>query len=273
MVKKLLLLTFLAAPFLAAGCSTSDDTTGATNCNQSSTVSATCQSGSTGYACDSGTTPDDDDPTFVCSAGVAADGSDNFCCFDSGFTTTGGSCAPDDGVTDSCAEGTYGFTCAPGDTDPSTQDPNLTACSAPAGTATADLYCCTYSATTPGGGGNPIPANCSADATVTTACGGTANGYSCDIGTTPEDDDPTRVCSQPTADGSSDDFCCYDSGFSTTGGSCTPDDSVSDACAEGTYGFSCAAGDTDPTTQDSALTSCSVPDTSTNADLYCCSYN
>jgi hypothetical protein len=268
MVRKLLLLTFLAAPFLAAGCSTSDDDDSGDNCNVDADISSTC-GGATGYSCNSGTTPDDDDPTRVCGAGVtAADGSDTYCCYDSGFTA--GSCTPDDTTTDSCEAGSFGFICAAGDTDPSTQDSSLGSCSAPANGGTADLYCCTYSASGGGGGGVTIPTNCTAASDVTDSCG-SGNGYACNPGTTPEDDDPTRICSQPTVNGGEDDFCCYDSGF--TAGSCTPSDATTDACAEGTYGFTCAAGDTDPSTQDSNLSACSVPAGDSDTDFYCCTYN
>ena len=114
------------------------------------------------------------------------------------------------------------------------------------------------------------PTNCNVDTTLTCASGST--GYACDIGTDPESDDDTRICSTPTPGATEDDYCCADSGFSTSGGSCVPDDGVSDSCEDGSYGFNCAAGDSDPTTQDSALDQCSHPDTSTDSDLYCCTY-
>ncbi len=274
MVRKLLLLTFLAAPFLAAGCSTSDDDDGlgGSHCNTDAYLTATC-AGPTGCSCDTGTTPDDDDPTRVCGDGVTDGTSDNFCCFDSGFTA--GSCTPSQGTTDQCAEGTYGFECATGDTDPASQDSSLSACSVPVGDSDTSFYCCTYTADTTGGGGGGtvvIPANCTAEPDVTSTCGTGAVGYACDEGTDPESDDPTRVCSTPSLASGEDDYCCYE-GFSTTGGTCTPDDGVTDSCGAGSYGFSCAAGDTDPTSQDPNLTSCSVPADGGDADLYCCSYN
>ena len=122
MVKKLVLLAFLAAPFLAAGCSNSDDTTGGgggggtivtpAGCNADTTLS--CAGGSTGFACDIGSNPEDEDSSLSCSDPALASGEDDYCCF-TGFTGSSTTCTPEDDVTLACDAGNVGFCGAAGD--------------------------------------------------------------------------------------------------------------------------------------------------------------
>jgi hypothetical protein len=114
----------------------------------------------------------------------------------------------------------------------------------------------------------PDIANCNADSTI--SCTGGAYGYSCAAGSNPEDEDTTLSCSVPTADGSNDDFCCYE-GFTGSTTTCAPDDELTSQCPDpDSYGYQCAAGD-DPTSYDASLNcSSSVPDGS--QDDFCCTY-
>jgi hypothetical protein len=170
-------------------------------------------------------------------------------------------------MTATCPSGTYGFVCAAGD-DPTTYDSSLT-CGAPTSDGANDDYCCDYGGGSSSSGGGAIPPGCALDSTVD-CTGSGANGYACAAGDNPENYDGL-VCSDPTPNGSEDDFCCFTGGtWSTT--TCNPDDAMSGFCAPGAYGFLCASGD-DPTTYDASLT-CSTnrPDPDGVHDDYCCTY-
>jgi hypothetical protein len=109
--------------------------------------------------------------------------------------------------------------------------------------------------------GSP-PSGCSSDSSVQCAQG---VGWSCAAGDNPEAEQSGLSCSDPTADGSNDDFCCFEW---TYGSSCSPDDGVTATCQPGSYGYSCAAGD-DPSSYDSSL-NCSSPTAEGSNDDFCC---
>ena len=281
MVRKFVLLAFLAAPFLAAGCSTSDDTTGPgpgpgpgptplpapTGCNVDTTLS--CSGGSTGFACDIGSNPEDEDSTLSCSTPALASGEDDYCCY-AGFTGSSTTCQPDDSLTAACPDPTsYGYTCAAGD-NPVTYDATLN-CSDPTPDGDSDDFCCTYGTVSTGGddGGGTIPAGCNADDTLDCSGSG-AQGFACDIGSNPEDEDSSLSCSNPALASGEDDYCCF-TGFTGTSTTCEPNDDLTDACPdENSYGYTCAAGD-DPKTYDSTL-NCSDPTPNGDEDDFCCEY-
>jgi hypothetical protein len=120
-----------------------------------------------------------------------------------------------------------------------------------------------------GGSGEPTPTGCNQDNSL--SCTGNAYGYACAAGDNPQNYD-NLICSDPTPNGSDDDFCCFvDPGGSGLGSTtCNPDDNLTSVCTPGTYGFVCAAGD-DPTTYDSTLT-CSTPTPDGANDDFCCTY-
>jgi len=105
-----------------------------------------------------------------------------------------------------------------------------------------------------------IPSGCSADSTLT--CDVDALGISCPSGTSP--DDPTLICSDPSpsADGTTDGFCCLT--WVTSGTTCSPDATVT-GCDYPSYGFSCTGSDT-PDTEDASLTCSADQGTGT----FCC---
>ena len=109
--------------------------------------------------------------------------------------------------------------------------------------------------------GSP-PAGCSTDSSVQCAEG---VGWSCAAGDDPSVETSGLSCSDPTADGASDDFCCFEW---TYGSTCTPDDGLTSVCQPGSYGYRCQAGD-DPSSLDSSL-NCSSPTADGSDDDYCC---
>jgi hypothetical protein len=278
MVKKLVLLAFLAAPFLAAGCSNSDDDTspgGGTitppaGCNADSTLS--CSGGSTGFACDIGSNPESEDSSLSCSdPNTDSNSEDDYCCF-TGFTGSSTTCTPDDDVSLACADGTFGFSCVTGD-DPTTYDATLV-CSDSSDTGSGESdFCCVYGGTATGGdddnGGGTPPTGCTVDTTLDCSGSG-AIGYACTIGDNPEAEDDSLSCSDPNTDSNNeDDYCCF-TGFTGSSTTCQPDDDVTLACDTG-YGFSCVTGD-DPTTYDASLTCSDSTDTEDGESLFCCTY-
>jgi len=126
-------------------------------------------------------------------------------------------------------------------------------------------------ATVQASGGITAPANCQQDSTVD--CSGGGDGFACDSGVNPEDEDPTLSCSTPQSSAGEDDYCCFTapSGFTTT--TCEQDDNLTTACPDpDSYGYQCATGD-DPAAYDPTL-NCG-PSTSdadgVHAD-FCCEY-
>ncbi len=115
-----------------------------------------------------------------------------------------------------------------------------------------------------GGDDGQFGTGCVADGSLDCSGGGT--GISCPSATVP--DDSAGVCSDPTpsADGSTDGFCCI--AFTDPG--CKQDDTVT-GCDDTSYGFSCASGSADPSADDSSLNcSTAVTDPTTGNDDYCC---
>ena len=271
-----LLFSVLAGSLAMAGCSSS--TTGGTGgtsgtgseppvtgCTQDSTLS--CDGGGFGYACDAGDNPENYD-SLVCSDPTANGSEDDFCCVVDSTPVSG--CTPDDNITAACAEG-YGFSCAAGD-NPDTGDGSLV-CSDPTPDGSNDDFCCNYTGSTSSSGGSSggvVPTGCTADSTVDCSGSG-ADGYSCGAGDNPENYD-NLVSSDPTPNGSDDDFCCFDGGTDFSSTTCEPDDTISGFCDPGSYGFQCASGD-DPSTYDATL-NCSTnqPDPDGVHDDYCCTY-
>jgi hypothetical protein len=124
------------------------------------------------------------------------------------------------------------------------------------------------------------PTACSPDPNVD--CGASAAGYSCGADADPPDSvDSSLVCSVPTAAGSSDLYCCYQTLAPPAGSTCQPDSSVQgcqpDATGTPSYGFSCTGAGESPTTDYSSLGQCSDPTDGVDANgnaafLYCCTY-
>jgi hypothetical protein len=108
--------------------------------------------------------------------------------------------------------------------------------------------------------GGPPP-GCGTDSTVSCAQG---EGWSCAAGDNPEAEQSGLSCSDPTPDGSSDDFCCFSWGYGDS--SCTPDDELT--CAPGSYGYRCNSDDT-PDSLDPSL-NCSSATTDGTQQDFCC---
>jgi hypothetical protein len=119
---------------------------------------------------------------------------------------------------------------------------------------------CTTTATV----GPPADTSCQADSAV--SCPGGGDGYSCGAGISP--DGAGLDCSDPTPDGSLDDFCCV--AFVSTN-SCGQDPNEQDCTTPDTYEFRCTTPTDSPDATDSSLT-CSSPTTDPNTgdSLYCC---
>jgi hypothetical protein len=108
------------------------------------------------------------------------------------------------------------------------------------------------------------PAGCSQDNNL--GCRQGSEGFTCTAGTNPEDIDSNLSCSIPVADGANDDFCCFD--FHGSASTCTPDDTITQFCQPGSFGYVCAPGD-EPTTLDPSL-NCSAAQPNGNEDDFCC---
>jgi hypothetical protein len=109
----------------------------AAGCAQDSSVVG-CGSPSTGYSCGNGESPDQSDPSLVCSVGtVSGDGLTLYCCIQ--FTSS--SCSADPSV-QGCVGDSFGFSCTGTDT-PDEADSSLTCSSSTPGANGALLYCCT----------------------------------------------------------------------------------------------------------------------------------
>lgn len=132
-------LCFATLPVLAgsAGCTAATASgPGASGCAPDSSV-AGCR-GSAGFSCNTNVTPDQLDPTLVCSDGVPGDqGLILYCCVP--FQST--SCAPDPTV-QNCPGSSLGFSCT-GQETPEDTDPTLACGPGALGNAGALLYCCT----------------------------------------------------------------------------------------------------------------------------------
>ena len=283
-LRKLSRLAPFATLLVAVACSTSSSSGTPTstaisppaNCNEDDMLA--CSQGSTGFACQSGTNPEAEDDTLACSTPVTAGNTDEFCCFTVPGADDGddSSCQPDDTI--ACQTNTVGYSCSTGD-DPTSLDSTLT-CSASStsddgdgGLGVSD-YCCAKSGTVTGDDDDDDPdASPPAGCTTAGACTGDSVGYSCGPGVNPEKVDPSLACSAPIAGANGKEmYCCFTGFRDPSAGTCQPDDDVSLACASGTFGFSCAVGDSDPTTQDDSLSACSASTTMGDQDDYCCAY-
>ena len=111
-------------------------------------------------------------------------------------TTTGPSagCGIDDSV--ACDHAT-GYSCAPGD-DPEASDSSLV-CSDGTDVPGATLYCCVQF----------VSSTCEPDDTVV-GCTGYSFGFSCTGTDTPDEADPSLVCSAGTDAGDALLYCCTD---------------------------------------------------------------
>ncbi len=107
----------------------------------------------------------------------------------------------------------------------------------------------------------PPAAGCGMDSSVS-GCG-SAVGYSCANGDSPEQSDSSLFCSDGTPDGDSTLYCC----IQFTSSTCAVDPSVS-GCVGSSFGFSCTGSDS-PDEADSTLT-CSAPTPGNGESLYCC---
>jgi hypothetical protein len=217
---------------------------GTFGCAADSTLA--CVSGTTGESCFGGALPDSS--SQICSDGTSmTDGSIGYCC--APFSGGVGTCAADPSVT-GCQYPSYGVSCASGDV-PTTYDASLV-CSNPTASGGEDLYCCTY--------GTASTATCTSNSSLSCVAG--SAGFSCPAGSSAPASDGS--CSIPVTDPTTgdDDYCC----LTTLPTSCTLDDSL--VCVAGSWGFTCAAGDS-PDASDPTLV-CSAPTSGTTTDSYCC---
>jgi hypothetical protein len=115
------------------------------------------------------------------------------------------------------------------------------------------------------------PNGCQADSSVD--CSGGGDGFSCDTGDNPEDEDATLSCSTPQSSAGEDDYCCFTAPSGFSGTTCAPDDDLTSVCPDpDSYGYQCASGD-DPTSYDATLNcSTNTPDPDGVHDDYCCDY-
>jgi hypothetical protein len=121
---------------------------------------------------------------------------------------------------------------------------------------------CTVTATP----GAPAPGStCEPDAVVSMSCTG-GNGYSCTGSDTPDQADPTLICSagEPLS-GDETGYCCVTAFASTV--TCAPDSTVM-GCASPSIGFSCTGTDTPDDGDMTLICSCGV--ISGSSTLYCC---
>lgn len=128
----------LAATFVVA-CTVNSTTNNSGNtCGQDTSV--TCSEGGSGYSCSGSDSPDQDDSTLDCSAGVTDGANTDYCCI---TITSGSTCSPDSNV-EGCASGSYGFSCTGSDT-PDTANSSLTCSSGTPGSGETSYCCCTGS--------------------------------------------------------------------------------------------------------------------------------
>jgi hypothetical protein len=211
-----------------------------------------CTGDSVGYSCDNTATPQQNDSTLNCGAGVTEpDGDTGFCCGTA--ATGGGTCTADSTI--ACTDGSSGYSCTGAET-PTDSDPTQS-CGAGVSDNNGNTNFCCITTTT---------SSCTADDTVA-GCGGGSYGFSCTSTDAPSDGDPTLTCSDSTSgpNGSSL-YCCI--GFTPGTSSCMPDETVA-GCSGGSFGFSCTSTDT-PDQTDSTLT-CSDPTAGPDGEmLYCC---
>jgi hypothetical protein len=119
------------------GCTASasvSPTTPPPGCGQDSSVS--CSEG-TGWSCQAGDNPENEQSNVSCSIPTPDGPNDDFCCFE---WTYGSTCTPDDGLTSVCQGGSYGYRCQAGD-DPTSLDSSLN-CSSPTPDGSDDDFCC-----------------------------------------------------------------------------------------------------------------------------------
>ncbi len=167
-------------------------TSGGGGCQQDSSVTG-CVDGSTGYSCDSGTTPDSS--SLSCSDGVASGSQDTFCCIDF-ISSSSSTCQADDSVT-GCQGDAYGFSCA-GTDAPDQSDSSLVCSYGVPGSNGDTNYCCVGFTST----------SCQQDPTVT-GCSGDSFGFSCTGSDTPSDANAALVCSQAVQGANGDLlYCC-----------------------------------------------------------------
>ncbi|MGH7435489.1 MAG: hypothetical protein ACRENE_07425 [Polyangiaceae bacterium] len=136
MNRTLVAVTAVASVALCSAC-TGPVVTGteAPGCTPDSTVTG-C-TGSAGFSCNTGATPDQADPSLVCSDGVPGGrGLTLFCCLQ--FQSS--SCGPDPTV-QNCPGSSIGFSCT-GSQTPEDTDPSLTCGPGALGNAGALVYCC-----------------------------------------------------------------------------------------------------------------------------------
>jgi hypothetical protein len=277
-----LLFCLGASALASAGCSSSSTSGSATvtittpaNCNPDPTVD--CSGGGDPFSCPTGDNPEAEESGLSCSTPTPdpTAGLDDFCCFSFtvGSATT---CTADDDLTADCPEAdSYGYQCASASDDPTSLDSSLT-CSGgvadPDGTDTD--FCCTLGTSGGSSSGGTVPANCMADSSVD--CSGGGDGFSCDTGDNPEDEDPTLSCSTPQPDSTTggDDFCCF-TGFTGSPTTCSADDDLTTECPDAdSYGYQCSDPSDTPTSLDSSL-NCSggVPDPDGTDTDFCCTLN
>jgi hypothetical protein len=239
-------LVILGAAGLGASGCTVTATVSSDSCGTDSSVA--CGSGLTGYTCPADQAPEDTDSTIICSIGTDnGDGTASYCCGAAVAGTFG--CASD--TTLSCVSGTNGQSCYGG----ALPDSSSQICSD--GTSMSDGsvgYCCApFSGTT---------GTCAADPSVS-GCQYPSYGISCASGDNPNTYDASLNCSQPTASGGEDLYCCQYG--TTTTDTCAADSTLQ--CTGGSTGQSCTGSATPDTSSEACSIGTSMSDGSTG---YCC---
>ena len=163
-------------------------------------------------------------------------------------TVSGSSCGIDSAV--GCPVNFTGWSCS-GSERPEDRNGDLVC-----NTDGAGDFCCASS-------------TCAFDSSVPCSQGA---GFSCPIGSAPDDSDPSLVCSIPSASGNEDLFCCF-TATATSGATCAQDDSVV-GCEDNSFGFSCTGSDRpDADFSDLTCSASGTPGTDAAgnpATLFCC---
>ncbi len=140
-----------------------------------------------------------------------------------------GTCSPDSTVV-GCVGAAAGYSCS-GTDSPDAIHSALTCSDGTASNNGVTLYCCVETTT--------VAAGCTADSSIV-GCKGSSIGFSCTGTTSPDQGDPSLVCSAGTASGSASLFCC--ASYTPSIGTCAQDATVQ-GCPSPSIGFSCSGSD------------------------------
>jgi hypothetical protein len=166
----------------------------ANSCEPDASITS-CGSTAVAYTCTGAATPVSVDPALDCGSGVPGPNSTlSYCCNVTSSTTS--SCNVDTTLT-SCGDVSTGYRCTGGITPTDTDATLDCGDGVDGGDGTAAFCCIQFSSTT-----------CMADSEVV-GCTGGSYGFSCTSTATPDQEDPSLVCSDPIpgTDGKSL-YCC-----------------------------------------------------------------